>query len=73
MFRGYLSDVDSRWNVLSETTDDRTREEIEDKIFSSSRYSSAPCYLNETSIKYNDIQLNIDNEVYQTLIKHGLY
>jgi glutamate--cysteine ligase catalytic subunit len=71
IWRGYLSDVDSRWNILRETTDDRTKEEIENKIHCSSRYSCAPLYLSETSIKYNDIQLNIDDQVYQTLIKHG--
>lgn len=28
VWRGYLSDVDCRWNVLSASTDDRTREEL---------------------------------------------
>jgi glutamate--cysteine ligase catalytic subunit len=71
IWRGYLSDIDSRWNVLSETSDDRTKEELEKKTFHSSRYSSAPCYLSESSIAYNDIDLNIDHEVYETLIKSG--
>jgi glutamate--cysteine ligase catalytic subunit len=73
IWRGYLSDVDSRWNILSETTDDRTNEEIERNQFSSSRYSCVPCYLFDSSEIFNDIKLNIDNEVYQTLILNSLF
>jgi len=71
IWRGYLSDVDSRWNILSQTTDDRTKEEIENNIYNSSRYSSVSNYLSETSEIYNDIQLNIDQHVYQTLLQNG--
>ncbi len=31
------------------------------------------CYLSQSSEIYNDVQLNIDEEVYQTLLKHGLF
>jgi hypothetical protein len=39
----FISDIDSRWNVLSETADNRTNDEIENNIFDSSRYSNVPC------------------------------
>ena len=72
VWRGHLSDIDSRWNVLSETTDDRTAEEVVGKTYPSSRYSSAPCYLGDSSDQYfNDIHLNVDENAYQTLIEHG--
>ncbi|CAF4315865.1 unnamed protein product [Rotaria magnacalcarata] len=70
IWRGYLSNVDRRWNILSRTTDDRTKEEIENNILHSSRYSSVSCYLSQTSQIYNDIKINIDHEVYQTLINN---
>ncbi|CAM2724594.1 unnamed protein product [Rotaria socialis] len=70
IWRGYLSNVDSRWNILSQTTDDRTKEEIDNNILHSSRYSSVSCYLSQTSQIYNDIKINIDHEVYQTLINN---
>ena len=44
------------------------KKKFENKIFNSSRYSPAPCYLNEFSNKYNDIQLNIDNEVLSNIV-----
>ncbi|CAF1328777.1 unnamed protein product [Rotaria magnacalcarata] len=70
IWRGYLSNVDRRWNILSQTTDDRTKEEIENNVLHSSRYSSVSCYLSQTSQIYNDIKINIDHEVYQTLINN---
>jgi glutamate--cysteine ligase catalytic subunit len=71
IWKGYLSDVDSRWNILSQTSDDRTKEEIEKNISNSSRYSSVNSYLSNKSEIFNDIQFNYDQDVYQTLIKHG--
>jgi glutamate--cysteine ligase catalytic subunit len=71
IWKGYLSDVDSRWNILSQTSDDRTKEEIVKNISNSSRYSSVNSYLSNKSEKFNDIQFNYDQDVYQTLIKHG--
>ncbi|CAF0977804.1 unnamed protein product [Adineta steineri] len=71
IWRGYLSNVDSRWNVLSSTTDDRTKEEIEKNLLNTSRYSSVPCYLSDSSDIYNDTNLNIDQEVYQILIQNN--
>ncbi len=73
IWRGYLSDVDSRWNILSQTTDDRTKDEIEKNLFNSSRYSSVSTYLSQTSEIYNDVILNIDQDVYRILLKNSLF
>lgn len=70
LWRGYVSDIDSRWNILSATTDDRTKEEIEIKLHNSSRYSSVNCYLSLSSEIYNDIHFNIDQQIYESLISN---
>jgi len=71
IWRGYLSDVDSRWNILSATTDDRTNEELDNRIHHSSRYSSVHSYLSTSSEIYNDVQFQFDQQTYQTLIDNG--
>ncbi len=68
----FISDIDSHWNVLSETADNRINDGIENNIFHSSRYSNAPCYLSQSSEIFNDIKLNIDDEIYQTLLIQSL-
>ncbi len=57
----FISDIDSRWNVLGETADNRKNDEIENNISRSSRYSNVPCYLSQSSGIFNDIKLNIDD------------
>ncbi|UJR24145.1 hypothetical protein I4U23_027111 [Adineta vaga] len=71
IWRGYVSNVDSRWNVLSDTTDDRTNEEINSKIFESSRYSSVSSYLLNSSERFNDQSINYDENIYQKLIENN--
>ncbi|GAB6024290.1 hypothetical protein CHUAL_008982 [Chamberlinius hualienensis] len=77
--RGYLTDCDSRWNIIAASVDDRTREErgIEPlnhckyKI-NKSRYDSIDSYLSPLGEKYNDIDLVYDKEIYQQLIDAGI-
>jgi glutamate--cysteine ligase catalytic subunit len=38
IFRGYLADVDCRWNVISNSVDDRTKEERKQEPLSKSRF-----------------------------------
>lgn len=45
IFRGYLADVDARWNTISQTYDDRTEEEM-GKV--APRWSACPLYLGES-------------------------
>ena len=71
IWRGYLSDVDSRWNILSRTTDDRTKDEKENNLINSSRYSSVSSYLANHSERFNDVYNHYDENVYQKLIENG--
>lgn len=78
-YRGYISDVDCRWNVISCSVDCRTQEErgikpLKDDKFriSKSRYDSIDSYLSEQGEKYNDVPLTYDEEIYQQLLTNGI-
>ncbi|XP_070274508.1 glutamate--cysteine ligase catalytic subunit isoform X5 [Myotis yumanensis] len=78
-YRGYVSDVDCRWGVISASVDDRTREErglepLKNNNYriSKSRYDSIDSYLSECGEKYNDIDLTIDKEIYEQLLQEGI-
>ncbi|KAH0518962.1 Glutamate--cysteine ligase catalytic subunit [Microtus ochrogaster] len=78
-YRGYVSDIDCRWGVISASVDDRTREErglepLKNNRFriSKSRYDSIDSYLSKCGEKYNDIDLTIDQEIYEQLLREGL-
>ncbi|PVD31967.1 hypothetical protein C0Q70_07393 [Pomacea canaliculata] len=79
IYRGYLSDIDTRWTVISQSVDDRTREErglvpLKENKFriSKSRYDSIDSYLSPTSACYNDIKLTMDQEIYDQLTAEGV-
>ncbi|KAG2207704.1 hypothetical protein INT47_011824 [Mucor saturninus] len=82
IYRGYLADVDARWNVISSSVDDRTLEErglkpLENDRFviNKSRYDSIDSYLSNDATyksKYDDINLVYDHDVYDTLTKDGV-
>ncbi|KAM8953058.1 glutamate--cysteine ligase catalytic subunit [Pelodytes ibericus] len=78
-YRGYVSDIDCRWGVISASVDDRTKEErgLEplktDKYrINKSRYDSIDSYLSKCGEKYNDIDLTIDKEIYNQLTSEGI-
>ncbi|XP_036269926.1 glutamate--cysteine ligase catalytic subunit isoform X4 [Pipistrellus kuhlii] len=78
-YRGYVSDVDCRWGVISASVDDRTREErglepLKNNNYriSKSRYDSIDSYLSKCGEKYNDIELTIDKEIYDQLLREGI-
>lgn len=76
VYRGYLTDVDCRWNVISCSVDDRTAEESgEANLFKESvvripksRYDSISTYLSRQGQKYNDIPLVFDKGYYDLMI-----
>lgn len=68
-FRGYLSDQDCRWNVISMSVDDRTPEER--KTISKSRYDSIDSYLSDKAQKYNDVNLLVNEKVKNKLLDAG--
>ncbi|XP_056148402.1 glutamate--cysteine ligase catalytic subunit isoform X2 [Lampris incognitus] len=78
-YRGYVSDIDCRWGVISASVDDRTQEERglkplknnKYRIFKS-RYDSIDSYLSSCGEKYNDIDLTIDEEIYKQLLSAGI-
>lgn len=77
--RGYLTDRDCRWNVISASVDDRTKEELGEQPLKNdmfritkSRYDSIDSYLSESSAKYNDILLTYHKGYYETMIEAGV-
>lgn len=78
-YRGYITDVDCRWNVISSSVDCRTPEErglkpLKDNQFRihKSRYDSIDSYLSEEGDKYNDVQLTYDDDIYKKLLENGI-
>ncbi|KAF8326647.1 glutamate-cysteine ligase catalytic subunit [Cantharellus anzutake] len=81
-YRGYLSDVDCRWNVIAGSVDDRTEEERglkplkNDKfVIPKSRYDSVDAYLSldyNNRVEYNDNVVPYDDEIYERLLNHGI-
>ncbi|XP_018361775.1 PREDICTED: glutamate--cysteine ligase catalytic subunit isoform X2 [Trachymyrmex cornetzi] len=78
-YRGYISDVDCRWNVISSSVDCRTQEErglkpLKENQFkiSKSRYDSIDSYLSRQGEKYNDVSLTYDDEIYKQLLDNGI-
>lgn len=73
-FRGYLTESDCRWNVISASVDCRTEEErglkpLQENQFqiAKSRYDSIDSYLSPAGEKYNDVPLTYDESIYQRL------
>lgn len=81
-FRGYLADVDARWNVIAGSVDDRTEEERglkplkNDKFrIPKSRYDSVDRYIasdDRNKDYYNDVECPWDEKIYQRLRDNGL-
>lgn len=74
LHRGYVTDVDCRWNVISCSVDCRTREERgevplkQDKFrIPKSRYDSIDSYLSPQGERYNDVPLIYDKAIYEQL------
>ncbi|XP_017056232.1 glutamate--cysteine ligase [Drosophila ficusphila] len=79
IYRGYLTESDCRWNVISSSVDCRTEEErglkpLDKQKFriAKSRYDSIDSYLSPEGAKYNDVPLTYDEEVYKRLVEGGI-
>ncbi|XP_075158520.1 glutamate--cysteine ligase-like [Haematobia irritans] len=79
IYRGYLTESDCRWNVISSSVDCRTPEErglkpLKENKFriAKSRYDSIDSYLSPEGEKYNDVPITYDENVYQTLRNGGI-
>ncbi|PVG00389.1 putative gamma-glutamylcysteine synthetase [Serendipita vermifera] len=81
-WRGYIADVDCRWNVISGAVDDRNEEERGLKPLSTakfkipkSRYSSVDNYLSldpRNRPEYNDLNAPYDQDIHQRLMENGM-
>jgi len=81
-WRGYLADVDCRWNVIAGSVDDRTEEErglkpLKENRFRipKSRYDSVDSYISQdwrNRPEYNDNPLPYDEAIYDRLRAHGI-
>lgn len=79
IWRGYLSAVDCRWNVISGSVDDRTDEELGTRPLEKdryrihkSRYDSIDSYLSPKGARYNDIELVLDEGIRDELMANGV-
>jgi glutamate--cysteine ligase catalytic subunit len=70
--RGLLADTDVRWNIVSASVDDRTKEEK--KKIAKSRYDSVSLYIhnNEEAKKNSDLNVSYDESAYNTLLENGI-
>ncbi|KAI0036964.1 glutamate-cysteine ligase catalytic subunit [Vararia minispora EC-137] len=81
LYRGYIADVDCRWNVIAGSVDDRTPEErglkpLKENRFRipKSRYDSVDLYIADTWMnrpEYNDTDVPYDLAIYDRLVKDG--
>eukprot|EP00494_Astrolonche_serrata_P029917 UN30184 len=78
-YRGFISDIDCRWTVISQSVDDRTeaergvKKEKGVKEISKSRYDTIDYYICECQKRlqngWNDIDLVYDEKAYKQLIE----
>ncbi|KAG9041516.1 hypothetical protein FS837_012152, partial [Tulasnella sp. UAMH 9824] len=71
-YKGFLSDVDCRWELLSKCVDDRTKEEQKYYRIPDSRWSHVRWYLTEEGQKYSDVKLVYDETAYGRLAEAGM-
>lgn len=76
IFRGYLTDVDCRWTVISQSVDDRTQNEIngtnQTLAIPKSRFDSIDLYISPKNAHYNDISIVYDNKYYHQLLDNNV-
>ncbi|XP_013418129.1 glutamate--cysteine ligase catalytic subunit [Lingula anatina] len=76
--RGYLSDVDCRWPIFVQYTDEKTQEHLWQNRrtgtnrTTKSRIDSVSCYAQPCNSCYNDGPMFMDDEIFGTLLKHGV-
>ena len=84
--KGRLAASDVRWNIISQSVDDRTPAERGEGAFkaeplmagegrrrqSKSRYDSISCYIHPGSKAYNDIPCEVDEEMDSVLYQEGI-
>ena len=69
-YRGYVSDVDTRWALCTQLCDDRSDEELSE--IKHSRYSSVQLYLSQERSKLNDVGVAVNSEAYDYLVSQNV-
>ncbi|CAL1706490.1 unnamed protein product [Somion occarium] len=82
LWRGYIADVDCRWDVVAASVDDRTEEErglkpLKESRFQipKSRYGSVSLYISDEWLnrpEYSDIEAPFDPAIFERLKDHGI-
>eukprot|EP00735_Rhodelphis_limneticus_P009061 TRINITY_DN2513_c0_g1::TRINITY_DN2513_c0_g1_i1::g.19169::m.19169 TRINITY_DN2513_c0_g1::TRINITY_DN2513_c0_g1_i1::g.19169 ORF type:complete len:771 (+),score=242.83,sp/P48506/GSH1_HUMAN/46.50/0.0,GCS/PF03074.11/2.4e-144,GCS2/PF04107.8/0.034 TRINITY_DN2513_c0_g1_i1:139-2451(+) len=82
IWRGYLVDMDVRWNVIGQSVDDRTKDERTLPVEAgkggvrTSRYSTIDCFINDAEwlddAKYNDVPIIVNDMYYPYLVSQGI-
>ena len=77
IYKGFLTDVDCRWTVISQSLDDRTCEESSEGesgrlLIPKSRYASLSCYLSDSNKGLNDVPLPFDDKLFQDMRNSGV-
>lgn len=72
-FKGKLTNLDGRWDVVCACCDDRTMHEKQTKKFVKGRWSTISTFLSERSNKYNDIKLNYIKKHYDYLVNNKFW
>jgi len=80
IFKGLLSDIDARWNIIAASVDDRTKAERgeapgPEPPIAKSRYDSISTYISPYPTllpEYNDLDIRTDDETYKTLVAAGM-
>lgn len=76
IFRGYLTDVDCRWTVISQSVDDRTKNEIngteETSCIPKSRFDSIDLYISSKNSHYNDVNIVYNEQYFNQLLENNI-
>ncbi len=76
IMNGYLIDDDTRWNIISQSVDDRTPQERDaksDQFIPKSRYSSIDLYLSQKNQDFNDIPVRMNEQLRQHMLLQGTF
>nr|XP_026696290.1 glutamate--cysteine ligase catalytic subunit-like isoform X2 [Ciona intestinalis] len=69
-YKGYITDIDTRWNVISASVDDRTVAERSSIL--QSRFGHVQLYLSGQYLYLNDVDTKINEDAKNTLLEAGV-
>ena len=72
IWRGYLANLDTRWNVLKQAFDDRSKSEVTSGTLKRKRFDSTDVYISKEGSKYNDLEYDRDDDVFAYLVEKGM-